>query len=427
MTSDMSASAPGQRYRHRKLFCLLGTLILMAAAASAVYIANATHLLQTARLLTLCGLTGLIGWWLLWFGLADLATRQVVLVPDVTPPLPQDPGGMQDRITTLETRLEHAPIALFAIDKNTLPHPVHAMNGNARRLLAPGRTAKPEQLFDLLRAQAVGKRSMILFETEQGLERALLATSSVTLHGSTAMMVALMPVETELQYEAQQAWQKLVHVLTHEIMNSLTPVASLSRTAHDLLDDLKPDLPADSVKDFSMALDAISRRAHGLADFVGSYRSLSNVPPAHPERVHLNNLFDRLSALTAPAWAARGGRAIFLAEPDSLELMIDPAQFEQALINLIKNAEEATAGTSKPEVVIRAKLSRGGRLRVEISDNGPGVPEEFIPHIFTPFFSTKEKGSGIGLAMVQQLIQGNGGTVRYAHAVQHGARFILTI
>lgn len=78
-------------------------------------------------------------------------------------------------------------------------------------------------------------------------------------------------------------------------------------------------------------------------------------------------------------------------------------------------------------MVIRAKLSRGGRLRVEVTDNGPGVPEEFIPHIFTPFFSTKEKGSGIGLAMVQQLIQGNGGTIRYAHVVQGGARFILTV
>jgi C4-dicarboxylate-specific signal transduction histidine kinase len=97
------------------------------------------------------------------------------------------------------------------------------------------------------------------------------------------------------------------------------------------------------------------------------------------------------------------------------------------LINLMKNAAEATADTPNPSLTLHAKLTRGGRLRLEISDNGPGVPEDLVSQIFTPFFSTKEKGSGIGLALVRQLIQGNGGTVRYAHRVQGGAQFILTI
>ncbi|MEB0256678.1 ATP-binding protein [Undibacterium sp. 5I1] len=428
-TSPVSPASPtpDPRYRYRKLFCISGVLILMLAAGATAYILTATQLTQTARLLALSGLLALIGSWLFGFGLAGLLPRQIYVLADVAPALPHTSSTLQENLSTLENSLEHAPIALFSIDTTSTPYPVQAMNGNARRLIAPGRAVQPEQLFDLLRTQVVGKRSMILFETEQGLERALLATSSLTTHGNTRLMIALMPVESELQSEAQQAWQKLVHVLTHEIMNSLTPVASLSRTAHDLLEDLKPSLPTDSIKDLTMALDAISRRAHGLAEFVGSYRSLSNVPAAHPERIHLATLFTRLSTLISPAWAQRGGRAEFITEPASLELMIDPAQFEQALINLIKNAEEATSKKASPEVVIRAKLSRGGRLRVEVTDNGPGVPEEFVPHIFTPFFSTKEKGSGIGLAMVQQLIQGNGGTIRYAHVVQGGARFILTV
>jgi C4-dicarboxylate-specific signal transduction histidine kinase len=110
---------------------------------------------------------------------------------------------------------------------------------------------------------------------------------------------------------------------------------------------------------------------------------------------------------------------------DALELMADPGQLEQALINLLKNAAEATADLPEPKASMRARLVRGGRLCIEIMDNGSGVPAELIGHIFTPFFSTKDKGSGIGLAMVRQLIHANGGTVRYAHSTAGGARFLI--
>ena len=106
--------------------------------------------------------------------------------------------------------------------------------------------------------------------------------------------------------------------------------------------------------------------------------------------------------------------------------MVDPGQLEQALINLLKNAAEATAQTSSPRAAITARLGRGGRLRIEVADNGPGVPVDLAPHIFTPFFSTKKQGRGIGLAMVRQLVHGNGGTVRYARSVSSGARFIVS-
>ncbi|MES2325233.1 MAG: ATP-binding protein [Pseudomonadota bacterium] len=174
------------------------------------------------------------------------------------------------------------------------------------------------------------------------------------------------------------------------------------------------------------ALDAISRRADSLVQFVGSYRSLSNVPAARAERLRVGELFERVSVLVGPAWRARGGRALFSVEPASLELMADPGQLEQALINLLKNAFEATAGAKAAEVSVSARLGRGGRLRIEVGDNGPGVPDTLVAHIFTPFFSTKKQGGGIGLAMVRHLIHGNGGTVRYAKSLSAGARFVIT-
>jgi signal transduction histidine kinase len=342
------------------------------------------------------------------------------------------PGGRQrelaDAMQTLEARLEHAPIALFRIQNAAGAGGVSPLNASARRLLAPGRASAPQDLHQQLAAQAAGQRRLIGFDTERGVERALVAVSALTLQGTPQRLAALMPVESELEAEALNAWRELVQVLTHEIMNSLTPVASLSRTACGLLDDAAAGLPADIHADLGTALDAISRRAASLVDFVGSYRSLSTVAQAQPQRVLLEELFERLAALLAPQWQALGGKLKFSVEPASLEVMIDPGQLEQALINLLKNAAEAlaAASTAAPQAQVSARLSRGGRLRIEVTDNGPGVPEALASHIFTPFFSTKKQGRGIGLAMVRHLAHANGGTVRYARSVSAGARFMLT-
>nr|WP_315394047.1 ATP-binding protein [uncultured Duganella sp.] len=332
------------------------------------------------------------------------------------------------RVLALEARLEHAPIALFRIEHAGGAGRVAPLNASARRLLAPGRASAPQDLHQLLAAQPVGQRKLISFDTERGGERALVAVSALSVKGAAQRLAALMPVESELEAEALNAWRELVQVLTHEIMNSLTPVASLSRTARGLLDEAGGGLPDDIHADLGIALDAIARRAASLVDFVGSYRSLSTVPQAQPQRVPLVELFDRLSALLAPQWQAIGGEVVFSVEPASLEVMIDPGQLEQALINLLKNAAEAmTAGAqAAPRAVVSARLSRGSRLRIEVADNGPGVPEALAAHIFTPFFSTKKQGRGIGLAMVRHLVHANGGTVRYARSVGEGARFMLT-
>ena len=393
----------------------LAILAMLALAGGA----GALH--DSPRLVVLCLLPLLPLAALVWKALRAGAARPGM--PAVAPPgLAPDQQVLVDNALSFEARLEHAPIALFRIDAAA----VAPLNANARKLVAPGRASDPEDLYRQLRTQPIDQRSMIGFDTERGVERALVAVSALTLHGNPQRLAALMPAESELEAEALNAWRQLVHVLTHEIMNSLTPVASLSRTAYDLLDELRPGLPSATSADLLTALDAISRRADSLVEFVGSYRSLSNVPAARAELLRVDDLFERVSALVGPAWRARGGRALFSVEPASLELMAAPGQLGQALINLLKNAFEATAGANPAEVLVSARPGRGGRLRIEVGDNGPGVPDTLIAHIFTPFFSTKKQGGGIGLAMVRHLIHGNGGTVRYAKSVSAGARFVIT-
>ncbi|TFW27281.1 sensor histidine kinase [Duganella callida] len=389
-------------------------LMTLSVAADALAAAPAP------RRIVLCVLLAVAPASLIWQCLKRLHLRaprmetQSSAAPTSTSPSPDQ------IVLALEARLEHAPIALFTIRDDA----VAPLNASARRLLAPGRASAPQDLRQLLAKQPAGQRQLVSFDTERGAERALVAVSTLSVQGATQRLAALMPVESQLEAEALNAWRELVQVLTHEIMNSLTPVASLSRTACGLLDEAGSQLPADIHDDLGTALDAIARRAASLVDFVGSYRSLSTVAPAQPQRVLLEALFERLAALLAPQWQALDGRLTFSVEPASLEVMIDPGQLEQALINLLKNAAEAAG--AKPQAQVSARLSRGGRLRIEVADNGPGVPDALAAHIFTPFFSTKRQGRGIGLAMVRHLVHANGGTVRYARSVGAGARFILT-
>jgi signal transduction histidine kinase len=407
----------------------LKAVVLLCLAGVAVLAFGAGMVHDSPRLVVLCALTALPLLWTLWGCLERLAMLRHPRPPEPKAVLTIEQQHLVDNALALETSLEHAPIPLFRIEGSGEQEGsarVQALNGNARKLVAPGRAVEPAALYRQLAGQPGERRTMIQFDTERGVERALLAVSELALQGRSQRLAALMPVESELEAEALNAWRQLVHVLTHEIMNSLTPVASLSRTARDMLDEVREALPQDVAHDLVTALDAISRRADSLADFVASYRSLSNVPAARPERFLVAALFERVRALVAPAWRARGGQVRFSVEPATLELVADPGQLEQALINLLKNAFEASAGIDKAGACVSARLVRGGRLRIEVADDGPGVPLELVNHIFTPFFTTKKQGGGIGLAMVRHLVHENGGTVRYARPVGTGARFIIS-
>ncbi|WP_198119021.1 sensor histidine kinase [Massilia rhizosphaerae] len=397
---------------------------LLAAAGLAALAFGAGRAGDAPRVLVLCGLGALAPALVLWRSLHALAAVRRPPAAEPRAVLNVEQQSLVDDALVLEARLEHAPVALFGIDGRDADGRVTPLNASARKLAAPGRSSAAVALYRQLAGQPHGDRTLLQFETERGTERALATVSLLTLHGRPQRLVALMPVESELEAAALDAWRQLVHVLTHEIMNSLTPVASLSRTARDLVEEARPALPADVAADLGTALDAIGRRADSLAAFVASYRSLSNVPAPRPERVPLAALFARLDALVGPDWRARGGAIEFSVEPASLELMADPGQLEQALINLLKNAFEATGAGGRARVL--ARLARGARLRIEVHDDGPGVPDALVAHIFTPFFTTRKQGGGIGLAMVRQLVHGNGGTVRYARPVSRGARFVIT-
>ncbi len=376
--------------------------LLLAAAAGAAANQVGARWLSAAALLALVAL--LLGW-------PRRPVVQAAAEPPAPPPAP-------DELLRLQIQLEQLPAAAWVLNGagRLLP-----LSNRARRLLAPGAVQDAAALQALLIDRALaGQAGQLQLETERGSERWSLALQPLQLAGEAQVLLVLLPLESALESERLLAWQQLVQVLTHEIMNSLTPIASLSQGALELLED--PEAGAD----LRLALDTIAQRAAGLQRFVADYRRLSQLPPPQLQPVDLDALLARLQAAVAPAWMARGGAAHFdLAHP-GLRLQADPAQLEQALLNLIRNAENATHGTAQPQLWVEPRLSRGGRLRISVRDNGPGVPPGLEQQIFLPFFSATPGGHGIGLTLTRQLVHGMGGRLRHARPLEGGAAFVLS-
>jgi len=375
--------------------------VVLAAAGALAHAAGAS-----ARSWTGAGLLALAGVAVAW-----PATRRVPLArPAADQPLPSDVR----QLAILQAQLEALPVAAWLVEGAT----TRALTSRARRLAAPGGVRDPGVLHGLLRGTATN--GPVVLETERGSERWQLRRQSLGVDGRAQTLLVLVRLENELESESLLAWQQLVQVLTHEIMNSLTPIRSLSQSALELSAEPGPE------DELRRALDAIARRADGLAAFVGTYRRVSQWPAPTMAPVDVRGLFARLEQAVAPAWTARGGGVSFELEAPTLQLQADDAQLEQALLALIDNAAHATTGHAAPRLWVQARQTRGGRLQIGVRDNGPGVPPGLERQIFLPFFSAREDGQGIGLTVVRQLVNGMGGRVRHVRPIDGGAAFVLS-
>lgn len=354
-------------------------------------------------------------------GAAVLALAGVALAwprraPSIARPIVVDPPPAADarQLALLQAQLEALPVAAWLVDDRA----PRALTSRARRLAAPGGARDVEALHTLLRGAV--QSGPVVIETERGSERWQLRRQTLSLDGQALALLVLVPLENELETESLLAWQQLVQVLTHEIMNSLTPIRSLSQAAASLADE------PGAEGELRQALDAIARRAESLAAFVGTYRRVSQWPAPTLAPVDVSALFARLEQAVAKDWAARGGAAVFEIGSPGLRLQADDGQLEQALLALVNNAAQATADTPAPRLWLQARQGRGGRFQISVRDNGPGVPAGLERQIFLPFFSAREGGQGIGLTVVRQLVNGMGGRVRHVRPLEGGAAFVLS-
>lgn len=223
-------------------------------------------------------------------------------------------------------------------------------------------------------------------------------------------LLSLQNIQSELEEKEMEAWQKLIRVLTHEIMNSITPISSLAATVNEMVDRDPKD--EETVNDIKIAVDTIKKRSEGLIRFVDSYRSLTHVPKPDFQIFLIKDLFSRVEKLMVSELVKNNIKLLCSIEPEKLELTADPELIEQVIINLLINSIHSLKDKSNPEIKLIAHLDDRGKIIIRVIDNGPGISEELHEKIFIPFFSTKKSGSGIGLSLSRQIMRSHGGSIR---------------
>ncbi len=335
----------------------------------------------------------------------------------------------------LQALIEHVPVPLLTIHSD---NSLTMRNNAARRLFG---SVQVTQLADLLQFGAglykavdeavPGLRELVMFNVEDVEHKLTLATAEIIIGREKERLISLQDIQTELDETQAQAWQDLVRVLTHEIMNSITPVTSLSATASDLVDDLQhkagDDSPlAEDLSDLHDAITTVARRSESLTQFVSSYRQLTRLAPPEKKRIHLVMLFDEVCLLAKSELHSSTESFTTQVTPDSLDVYADRDLLEPVLLNLLRNAWQATKFVEDAEIQLVGRLNRRGNVVIEVSDNGAGVPDELKRKIFVPFFTTKTGGSGVGLALARQVMIAHGGYITVGESDLGGSKFTLT-
>jgi len=338
-------------------------------------------------------------------------------------------------VRRLKALIDHIPVPLLTVHGN---NSITLQNNASRRLFGASDVTHLSDLrkfgvsfYDAVSEAVPGNRELVTFAVE-GIEYQLtLATTENIIAGESSRLVSLQDIQTELDVVQAQAWQDLVRVLTHEIMNSITPVTSLAATASDVVDDVLkktgPDSPiADDLSDLSAAVHTVARRSDSLMQFVHSYRQLTRLAPPEKRRVQFAELFDSAALLAEAEWPGSNQIISWHVEPAQLDVYADRDLLEPVLLNLLRNALQATKKVDDPDIELRGRLNRRGNVIIELSDNGPGIPDELAKKIFVPFFTTKKEGSGVGLALARQVMTAHSGFIRVGQSPSGGARFTLT-
>jgi nitrogen fixation/metabolism regulation signal transduction histidine kinase len=339
----------------------------------------------------------------------------------------------------MQTLMRHIDIGLISFNKNG---EVELLNTAAKKLFDTGGFQNIKELqqispvlFDTINHIENNDRKVVRISINNTtLELALRATV-FRLRDEMVKLVSLQDINAELEEKEMEAWQNLTQVLAHEIMNSVTPITSLSNTVKMLIDTNTREngegyiIHKDTLNDVSEALDTIENRSEGLMQFVNSYRNFTKLPEPLITCFSVQELLRRAKNLNKGEAKERNITFNLSVEPTSLKLTADPHLIEQVLINLIKNAFHALKNRSNGTITLHAEIGKSGRSFIQVKDNGPGISQERLHRIFIPFYSTqqphKDGGSGIGLSLSRQIMRTHGGSLSVDSERGEGTIFTL--
>jgi two-component system, NtrC family, nitrogen regulation sensor histidine kinase NtrY len=324
--------------------------------------------------------------------------------------------------------VDDAPSALLAVDSEGR---IQVLNKAARQLFARHplhRLSDLETLGPELSAAArlpAGTRKITRLVLDGVPQKAIFASAQVARLDKPVTIVSILPVQSELGALEVAAQADLVRVLTHEIMNSLTPVTSLARTGADLVAAAAKG--EDVLPDAKTATETVARRAEGILRFVESYREFAQAPDVHRRNFKAKPWAEEIMRLALANAAGRTIDARVEVAPKTLTVDGDAELLAQAVLNLLRNAIRATAGVSDPVVALGLSREASGHCRIEVRDNGAGIPEDRREDIFLPFYTTHKGGSGVGLSFSKQVALAHGGSICALTAEEGGANIRMVI
>ena len=289
--------------------------------------------------------------------------------------------------------------------------------------------ATSPEIQEFLRDFSPGRETLKKMELAGQSNHLIFLSSGFVLKGEEITLVSVRDISREMDQNELEAWQKLLRVLRHEILNSISPIKLI---AGNLSERLQPkgelraldQLKEDEIEDILTGLKTIHRRASGLSVFLDAYANLYRTPEFRPEQTALLPLLQRIAGLFKDQ-SDQQNTSLKLNCPDStLQVVLDAKMIEQVLINLVKNAMEAVINQSTRSIVVSAETSGNG-VKISVKDTGEGIPRDQMESIFMPFFSTKESGTGVGLSFSQHVMRLHHGFIRVSSTPGEGSLFQL--
>ncbi|MEO5681413.1 MAG: HAMP domain-containing sensor histidine kinase [Chitinophagaceae bacterium] len=283
------------------------------------------------------------------------------------------------------------------------------------------------QLYNSIIILKPGEGKIATAHHDKSSFKILLSATAFQTEGKKFKLIAFQNVNEALDETESKAWQKLLSVMTHEIMNSIAPISSLAETLKSRLKQSVHLLnnEAGAVDDLELGIDTIKRRSEGLLKFAETYRNLNKITTLNLKKVYVRNLFENLHHLMQPTLEQKNIDLEIILKDTDLQLEADTNLVEQVLINLLVNAIEAVKEKQEPRIILSAYTANNKKTVVKVTDNGTGMTEEVLDKIFIPFFSTKKHGSGIGLSLCKQIMMLHKGTMQVQSTEGEGTSFLL--
>jgi nitrogen fixation/metabolism regulation signal transduction histidine kinase len=341
----------------------------------------------------------------------------------------------EEHFNYLQTVIQHVSIGILVFQRDGK---VDVMNNTIRKMLRLRNIryihelgAIKEDLPATLLGMKAGESTLVkVFIGDELLQLSIIATE-FRMRSEDYTLVSMQDIGAELDEKEIESWQKMIRVLTHEIMNSITPITSLAATVQEMTiireDDriTMKNLDEEDVESFDTAMTTIRNRSQGLLNFVEVYRNLTRIPKPNFRYFRVAELFDRCYSLLHPKMESIGITCNKTVFPPDMMLTADPDLIDQVVINLMLNAIDAVQDAPNPQIAIIATLNANNRVTVDFKDNGSGIKPDVLDKIFMPFFTSKKHGSGVGLSLSRQIMHLHKGSIHVRSKPGEGTVFTL--